>query len=244
MCDPVTAAGLALSAGGTFMQQREQNKNISRANKAKEGAFAEHQQRQGVFQDESAAAFNTNLDNQGKDSFEDQRGEEANRIEQAFGDVRTQPVYNVGLSSNAPKNVVVARQRASDEAGAETDRDVGNFANLNAYKGTQFNQGLSSNAFARAFGGIQDKASRDARLLPGEISAAATNSQKAPSLFPTLLKAAGQGMSAFGSAGGSFTNTVEGGLPTSGIGPGAPVTQYGLFSNGQPINLFGGKAVY
>jgi hypothetical protein len=233
MCDPVTAAGLALSAGGTFLQQREQNKNISRANKAKEGAYTAHTIRQKKFQDEAGAAFNENINNQGADNFAERQDEEAGRIKQAFGEIRTTPDYQQGIVASAPKNVVIARQRASEEAGAETDRDVDNFARLNSFQGATFNQGLDRNKFTRAFGNIADTATRDSRLLPLEISAAATNSQKAPSAFPAIVSAAGKGLSLYGAAnpGSSFFNkTVEGPLPVSGVGPGVPVEQQGLFS--------------
>lgn len=201
MCDPVTAAGLALSAGGTFLQQREADKNARRVANAKNAAFTQDMNQQRVFADESAAAFNHNIDRQGKENFDEQRNAETSKFENAFNERRTQPQYNVGLSDNAPKNVVIARQKASDEASAETDRDVGNLAGLQSYGGALFNQGLDQTAFSRLFGNIQDKASGQTRLLPLRINAAANNAQKAPSLFPTLLKAGGQALSFAGASG-------------------------------------------
>lgn len=233
MCDPVTAAGLALSAGGTFLQTREQNNNISRANQAREDAFTAHTIRQRGFQDEAGAAFNENIQNQGSDNFQNEKENEANEIKQAFSDIRTTPDYNQGLVSSTPKNVVIARQRASDEVNAETDRNVDAFATLNGYQNAGFNQGLSRNQYARAFGDIQDRAGRDTGLLNLDINQAVNNSQKASSALPAIISAAGKGLSLYGAAnpGSSFFNkTIEGPLPASGVGPGIPTQQAGLFS--------------
>lgn len=232
MCNPALI-GMGIAAAGTAMQSRETNKNISAANKAKEGAFEAHQIRQGAFQDEAGAAFNTNLDAQGQESFDADRDAEADKIKSAFGEIRTTPDYNVGLQGSAPKNVVVARERESANASDETDRDVSAFAKLNGYKSAQFNSDLSRSQFGRAFGNTQDEANRDVRLLSGDLVSAAANSQKSPSALPVILKAGGQALSMYGAANPntSFMNTtVQGPLPANGVGPGAPVTQPGLFS--------------
>lgn len=239
MCDPVTAAGLALSAGGTYLQQREASKNADRVTDAKNAAFVQDMNQQRQFADEAGAAFNHNIQKQGKENYDETRNAETAKFEQAFNERRTQPDYNVGLSPNVPKNVVIARQQASDEASAETDRDVGNLADLFGYGSAGFGAGLNRNEFARNFGNLQDKASGQTRLLPLRINAAANNAQRGPSLFPTLMKAAGQGLSLYGGAGGSFTNTVEGPVKAGTFGPGAPVTEYGLFMDNKPLDLFG-----
>lgn len=244
MCDPVTAAGLALSAGGTFLQQREANKNAKRVANAKNQVYEQNMIRQQQYADEAGAAFNHSTNQQGREEFDQQKKVEADRIKQAFEGRRTQPDYNLGNQSSAPKNVVLARKRASDEAKAETDRDVDNLSQLSGYGGALFNSGLDRSEFARLFGNIQDEASRDSRLLGLDLQAAANNAQKAPSLFPTLLKAGGQALTGFGASGGSFTNTVEGPVAAGTFGPGAPVTQYGIFQNGQPAQLFGSQMVF
>jgi hypothetical protein len=240
MCDPVSA-GLVLSVGGSFLESREAEKNAKRVQNAKNNAYEANMIRQRQYADETGAAFGENINKQGRENFDDQKEAEADRVEQAFNSIRTTPTADTGLVASTPKNVVIARERANAEAGAETDRDVGNLANLTGYQGAMFNQGLDRNEFARLFGNVRDKASRDANLLGLDMQAAANNAQKGPSLFPTLMKTAGQGMSMFGAGGGSFSNTVEGSLPASGIGPGAPVTSYGVFNKGQPVKLFGSQ---
>jgi hypothetical protein len=216
MCDPVTATGLALSAGGTFLQSREADKNAKRAQQAKEGAFTENINRNARFADEAGAFQKTNTQKAGRENFDAEKDASAQDLKQAFTDIRTQPDYNVGAAAGAlPKNVVMAREAASKDAGAKTDRDVDNLSQLQGYGGALFNQGMDQSAFARLFGGIQDKAGANTRLMPLEMNAAAANSQKAPSLFPTLMKLAGTGMSMYGAGSGTtsfFDKTAAGPL--------------------------------
>jgi hypothetical protein len=239
MCDPVTAAGLALSAGGTYLQSREAVNNENRATAAKNQAFTQNMGRNRQFAAEAGSQAANNVQNQGREKFDENRQEEAEKQVQAFNDVRTQPDYNTGLVSNAPKNVVLARQSASEDAAAKTDRDVENNAALQGYGNALFNGNLSQSNFARLFGGIQDKAGANTRMLPLEMNAAANNAQKAPSLFPSLMKAAGSAANIFGAAGGSFSNTIPGQMPPGVFGPGAPVTSYGIFMDKKPVDLFG-----
>lgn len=240
MCDPVTLTGLALSAGGTYLQARESANNEKRAMNARNAAFTENMGRNTQYAADAAVEANKNVQAQGRDNFDQQKEAEAVKMEQLFNERRTQPDYNVGAAPNAlPKNVVLARQAASKEAADKTDRDIGNLSNLEGYGSALFNQGLDQSQFARLFGNIQDKAGANTRMLPIEMSAADTNARKAPSIFPTLMKAAGTGLSLFGGAGGSFSNTVPGPMPAGVYGPGAPVTSYGLFMNNKPVDLFG-----
>ena len=231
MCDPMTATAVALSAGGSFLEAREANKNQKRITNAKNNVYQQNMRRQEEYAAESTRAFNENLEKQGREGFDDQAGEEKERFTQAFGSRRTNPDYTVGTVASAPRNVILSRQRESDEATAETDRDVDALSSLQGFTGAGFNQGLSRNEFARAFGNLSDKAIRDSNLLGLDLQQAANNANRAPSLFPTLLKAAGSGLGMYGAAGGTFGNTlVEGPLPLSGIGPGAPVVKPGLFT--------------
>lgn len=246
MCEPATIAmiGMGLSAGGSFLEQKDSNKNAKRVQQAKEGAFEASNTRQKAFADEAAGAFNENTNNQGRESFDERSSNEANRINEAFTGSRVQPDYNTGLTSNAPKNVITAREDASSEAGAKSDRDANAFAKLGGYKGATFNQGLDRNKFAQLFGNTQSKASGDAGLLGLNMQSAGANASKSPALFPQLLKAGGQAMSMYGAGGGSLSNTVEGPLAAGSMGPGIPQTSYGMFQNGKPLQAFGQQAVF
>lgn len=203
MCDPVTATALALSAGGTYLESREADKNAKRVQNAKNDAFTAEMIRQDQYADEAGAAFNHSVQKQGKENFDQQKEIESQRLKQAFAERRTQPDYNVGLTRNAPKNVVMAREKASGDAAVKTDRDVGNLANLYGYGGAMFNQDLDRSEFGRLFGNVRDKALGQTNLFPLRLNAAATNAQKAPSMIPKMMKLAGTALS-LGSAAGAF----------------------------------------
>lgn len=234
MCDPVTATALALSAGGTYLETREANKNAKRVQQAKNATFERNMIEQQKFADEAGAAFNHNIDKQGRDQFDEQQQQSQDQFKKAFADVRTQPDYNTALPPSAAKNVVIARKQAKSKADETTNRDLEGLSGLQGYGGALFNQGLDRNEFGRLFGNINDEALAKNRLLPIELQAAANNAQKGPSLFPTLLKAGGMALGMYGAANGitSFGDKiVEGPVAAGTFGPGAPVTQPGLFSS-------------
>lgn len=233
MCDAVTAASLALSAGGSYLQSREAAKNQDRITDARNNAYEAGMIKQRAFADESGAAFNDNISKQGREQFDQQKDQSAQEVKQAFNDIRVQPDYNDigGAPASTPKNVVIARKAASDEATAKTNRDLEGMAGLSGYTGAGFSQDMSRNNFARLFGNIQDNASRQSALIPLEMSAAANNASKAPSLFPTLLKVGGSAMGMYGAANGitSFGDKVAFGPLNKGQ-TWADMTQPGLFT--------------
>lgn len=245
MCDPVTATSLALSAAGTYLQSREEAKNQNRITDARNNEYERQMIKQRQYADESGAAFNHSIEQQGRESFDQQAAAEADRTKQAFSRVETQqPDYNnMGMLASTPTNVVAAQKEAVNKADQKTTRDLNSNAALKGYGGAMFNQDTSRNEFARLFGNMQDKASREAGLIPLEVSAAGNNAAKAPSLFPTLLKAGGMAMGVYGAANGitSFGDKVAAGP----LAPGqtwADMTTPGLFTNLKqlPTKVFGG----
>jgi len=236
MCNPVFV-GMAISAVASAAQAREQNKNAKRAQNAKDQAFSEGMTRQQQYADEAGASFNENLDTQGRTAFDEKAQQAADQTQKAFNSIKTPETdyNNMGTLASTPNNVVNAMKDATTTADAKTQRDVGNNAKLQGYGGAMFSQDLDRSQFARLFGNLQDKASRDSALIPLDMQSAAANSQKTGSPLWSILKAGGQAMSMYGASGAagsqSFGNqTIQGPLPASGMGPGAPVTQPGLFS--------------
>ena len=247
MCDPVSATALALSAGGTFLQSREANKNAKRVQNAKNATLEAQMMKQRQFADQGGVAFRDNANNQSSGSFEDQKNKTIEQTKQAFNDIRVQPDYSMtGSLASTPKNVVIARQNANNDAAAITNRDLEGSANLAGYGGALFNQDLGRSEFARLFGNIQDRAGGQARLMPLEIQAAGNNASKNPSLLPVLMKTAGMAMGMVGAGGGisSFGDKVVSQPLTGGaFGPaGALTTKPGLFTTGKalPGKIFGG----
>lgn len=244
MCDPVSATGLALSMAGSYMQTKESNKNAKRVQNARDNAYQTGMIRQKQYADESGAAFGENVQNQSRESFDNEAAKEGDRLKQAFADVRTEHDYNnTGMLSSTPKNVVIAQQDANTKADAKTDRDLSGMADLRGYSGAMFNQDTSRNNFARMFGNLQDKASHDSALIPLDMQSAGNNASKSPSLFPTLLKAAGMAMGMYGSANGitSFGDKVAFG-PLKAGQSWSSMTQPGLFTSLQqlPNKIVGG----
>lgn len=248
MClDPVSLTAMALAAGGQYLQSREAAQNQNRITDAKNAAYEANMLQQRKYQDEAGAAFNHSVDQQGRDSFDQQAQSAADEVKQAFSGIRTQqPEYNnTGMPTSTPKNVVIAQKAANDKADSETNRNVDNLSALTGAQGALFKQGLDRSEFARLFGNTQDAAAGKMRLLPIEMSAAANNANKAPSLFPTLLKGAGMALGMYGAANGvtSFGDkVVEGPIPMGAYGPGLPTTQPGLFTKigTSARNTFGG----
>ncbi len=212
MCDPVSAAALALSAGGEFLSSREEAQNQQRMADAKTNAYRTSMTKQHQFQDEAGTAFNHNVDQQGAAQFDQNATKTANDVKQAFANIDVPRDYNTMSDlSSTPQNVVIAQKAADDKYGARSTRDLNGQAALSGYGGAMFNQDLARSNFARLFGNTQDAASGQTRLLPIEISAAANNANKAPSIFPTLLKGAGMALGLYGAANGigTFGDTTE-----------------------------------
>lgn len=235
---------MLLSAGGTYLQTREANKNADRITDARNNAFQREMIKQRQFSDESGAAFNHSIQKQGRESFDQEAAAEGDRMKQAFANIQTQPDYNnTGMLASTPGNVAAANKEAVNKADEKTSRDLEGLSKLTGYGGAMFRQDTSRNDFARLFGNIQDKAAGQTRLMPLEVEAAGNNASKSPSLFPTLMKGAGMAMGMYGAANGitSFGDKVAMG-PLKAGQTWADMTTPGLFTNVKqlPGKVFGG----
>jgi len=217
MCDPVSAgvalAGMATSAVATNNQTRSANRNLQAVQTAKEEAYRQGMGRQTGYADEAGQAFTPMVQNQGADSFRNQlTANTADRL-QAFNDgSSTAPDYTV--SDGTPKNVAMAMEKAFGESDETTSRDRTALAKLGGYGDTQFDQGLGRNEFARAFGNLSDKASRDSNLIGMDMNTAANNAFKAPNAALSLAKQAGKMATMYGAAG--MPGSGMGGITNSG----------------------------
>lgn len=222
MCEPATAlaiAGTVASAAGTYMQTREAGKNAKRVQEAKNRAFASGMERQSEYANEASAAFQPAIQKQGGEGFNDQLDASTTERLNAFNDARIGNADYSVATPNAPKNVIMAREQAFNEADAEGDRDTTNLARLGGYGDSMFKTGLERNEYARAFGNLSDKASRDSNLIQLDMSAAGNNASKPGSLFPTLLKTGGSAATMYGAAGAPGFDKVFGtSLPTAPAG--------------------------
>lgn len=211
MCDPVTAAvvigvGMAASGAAAYKQTRHNNKNMKRAQNAKNAAFQANMERQRGYADEAGQAFEGSVEDRGSDSF--QLGLDdasANRM-QAFDSDRLEAPTDYSFGAT-PKNVILAQEKAFGEAEDKSVRNNTGLAKLSAFDDTLFNKGINRNEYARNFGNLSDKAQRDAGLLGLDMNSAAFNSQKNLSPFWSILGGAGNmasmgGGAALGASGG------------------------------------------
>src|SRR3546814_11546050 len=90
MCDPITIAGLALSAAGTVAHGAAQSR-VRRAQDARSAAESDRQRR---LSDEASAAFQRSLANQGRESpdatQEDKTAKREETYQQQVSEVRTE----------------------------------------------------------------------------------------------------------------------------------------------------------
>lgn len=221
MCDPVTAAivigvGAAASGAAAYKQTRHNNKNMKRAQNAKNQAFKESMERQSGYADEAGGAFGTSVEDRGADSFKTGIEDSSQSRLDTFnaGKLET-PDYSFGAT---PKNVMLAQEKVFGEAEEKNARDSGNLANLSAFNDTLFNKNLGRNEYARAFGNLSDKAQRDANLTQMDMNTAAFNSQKNLSPFWSILGGAGN-MASMG--GGAALGASGGGAGAGGASGGA-----------------------
>ncbi len=220
MCDPVTAAivigvGAAASGAAAYKQTRHNNKNMKRAQNAKNAAFQANMERQRGYADEAGKAFDTSIEDRGSDSFKLGLEDASQNRLQAFNEGRLEAPSDYSFGST-PKNVILAQEKAFGEAEDKSVRDNTNLAKLSAFDDTFFNKGLGRNEYARNFGNLSDKAQRDAGLLGLDMNSAAFNSQKNLSPFWSILGGAGNmasmgGGAALGASGGGGAAAGGGG---------------------------------
>ena len=215
MCDPVTAAvvggGMLASGWATHNQTKAANRNAQAMQTAKENAYKASMDRQDAFADESRGAFNTNLQQQGREGFNEQLQSGSDKRLQAFNDAKGDSgTYDV--TASAPKNVRLAQQQAFGDAEEKVSAQDQATARLSGYGDAQFNQGLARNAFGRAFGDIADEAGGDIRILPLDMQQARNRAYKAPNTALNLAKTGGK-LAVMAGSSGAFGG---GGAPTGG----------------------------
>lgn len=213
MCDPVTAAvviatGMAASGAAAYKQTRHNNKNMKRAQNAKNAVFQANMERQRGYADEAGKAFDTSIEDRGSDSFKLGLEDASQNRLQAFNEGRLEAPSDYSFGST-PKNVILAQDKAFGEAEDKSVRNNTGLAELSAFDDTFFNKGLGRNEYARNFGNLSDKAQRDAGLLGLDMNSAAFNSQKNLSPFWSILGGAGNMASMGGGAAAASDRSLK-----------------------------------
>lgn len=201
MCDPLTIASMAVSAGTTMYQNQQQAKNMARMAEARNSATEDNFRRQDVLRSESKQQFGDVLN---KFSPGEQAGREA-----AAGTRRASlteaaiPQNNpyAGVSTRAPSIVQNEVKRQVGEAGMRAGQQAGAGAKLASFGDVLLNNNID---LGRAQGQIRqtsDFSRGVAHLLPLEQNAAMNNAYKAPGGLSNLVKLAATGGTLAGAAG-------------------------------------------
>lgn len=214
MCDPVTIAGVALSAVGSGVSAMEQQKNAERGVAARRAAAEAELQRQKVFRDEAQPMVSSATQQTGAEqSLADLLTAQTKRSDAMTGAV-TQDAYTPALPSGGDANNEVVRKMtgAADDARANAARA----GKLQGWGDVGANQGLNLASTARGLNTVTDLAGGSVRLLPFEQDAAEYNAtRKGPGMLGDLLGLAGKGI---GLAGMTGFNPFKTGTPFGGLG--------------------------
>lgn len=234
MCDPVTlavlAASTAMSAGGSFLNNKEETANQNRALEARKNAAEVERIRQKKFEDETTPLFTSELTNLSPDA---QNAALATAQQERTG--KTQAAVTTANeyaapASGAPQVVNSEIGRRVGQALRGQTAEAGNLAKLNAWQDLDFANRLGLNATNRNLGTLNNFSANSLQLLPYEQEVAARNAYKPPSGFGDLLKLGGSalglasGVGAFG--GGAGADAIPTGVGY--VGKVAPLRLSGL----------------
>ena len=244
MCDPVSA-GIAigstvLSAGGSMLNQSEQDANTKRAKQAaRSKAEAEHI-RQQQFQSQADQTFADALAKQGADPQNQQLAKDvATRQGDAATAINSDTAYNPPAQS-APTvvNSEIGRKIADSIARAKTW--AGNKGKLDAWSDLGTNNAIDLSNTGANLGTINNLSRGSIARLQTEQEVAARNAQKPLSGFGSALQAGGAALGLAGATGAIGAASDAGGIGGSlynvnypgadFVGPMTKAYQPGVFS--------------
>lgn len=191
MCDPLTIGSIAASAGGAYMNSREEAANARRAAQARQEASAAEFARQQGFQAQGQEAFSGALD-----TFQPgAQGEALNRAQTGRtaalqGAVKDQGEYAPAPASTPGANSEIARAVGKASRGARAD--AGRKARLGGWQDVNQKNATTLGRTGDRLGGIRNAASGSFGLLPFEQEVGARNARKPSSGIGDLLQLGGK----------------------------------------------------
>lgn len=201
MCDPLTIAGVSLSALGTMKQQQDQQKNIARGIEARNDATASNFARQDAMQQRADSEFGDVLK---RFDPNQQRRDEA-RAKTARQALATSSVTQPGSyqvsGGNAPAVVKSEIDRVQGDTTAKSQAGAQRAGAVAALGDPRFNNALALDSSRGKLATTSDFARGIANLLPLEQSAATTNAYKAPGPLGPLMQLGGQAATLAGVSG-------------------------------------------
>jgi hypothetical protein len=201
MCDPLTAAGLVLSAVGSGMGAMDANANARRGAKAANAATHDNIRRQEELGAKARARFDETVPEAGAEGTKaGMREAETQRAQAAADSARVFTNYSPAPASGDQVVDAEMARRSKEAAGRVADLGARK-ARLDAYDDASFGNRLSVGRAGSDIGTYSDFAGGVASLLPLEQSAAYTNSQKKPGMLGPALQLVGTGANMAGSFG-------------------------------------------
>ena len=234
MCDPITLAGMALSAGGSLVSGREQAAAQQSAINAKNAALRAEMDRQKGFQDQAGRTFADTLGLFQPEAQVSQRADAIEARDAAVQPAVAAPIAPLPISASAPKLVKDTVQASGDKATADASARAPALAGISGFGDLFFNndQNLAKSGAHLATTSNLSSASRGVNSV--EQSVAFQNALNKQGGIGELVGLLGKGLF-LGGATGSFGKLFGAGAPQS-ILPG------GLVAKPSPIGtVFGGN---
>lgn len=224
MClGPELIAGLALTAGGNYLNAREQNKNAKRAVEARQNSLKQEMARQSAYQDKTSADMFRILEQYQPQNASAAQDSLQNQREQALNE-NVAPVSTSdfqAVTSDAPKVVQDALSKGLSTADARSKAAAKAAAGMYGPGDFLFRTGLNTANIGSNIATQAGFAKRSSDINSLEQEIAARNSQKTSSGIGDLMGLAGQGLSLYGGlngAGSMFGGELA--MPAGQFGPG------------------------
>lgn len=208
MCDPMTAAGIAASAGGALISGNEANANARRAQEARNAATQAELARSKVYGEKSRGEFDKSMGLYAPGAQEASRAAATDNIGSVLtGNAPTAEQVGTLTTASAPRVVAEAENATLGDVFTRAGQSNINLANLKGYDQNTFDTNLNVNQQGRNIDQYGDFARVSAGVNQGEQRAAANNAKKTSSGIGELLSFAG-GLGA--NAGGRGNMTIPG----------------------------------
>jgi len=202
MCDPLTIAGLTLSAAGTMYGQHQQAKNAKRVAGAVNDVTADNFARQDVLGNEARTQFGDVLAKFDPSKQADNETRAQTKREGLSDAAIAQVNPYAPTSGSAPSIVKNEVARKVAEAGDSARAQGARGAKISSFGDVLFGMGRNLDESRSRIGETGGFARGTAALLPIERSSAAANAFKAPGPLGDLLKLGGLGATLYGVGGG------------------------------------------
>ena len=222
------ALSMAASGLGSALNSRAENKNRQREQDAVNGVMERNRIKQQRFAEQAKLDLQNTREKFTRENQEQKREENEDTRSKKLKSAVKKDIGFEGVPASAPKNVVVAANKAGAEAGATGDRDAQNLAALSAWSDLGLDNQLALQRGRQNLAFTQDAAQGQQRLVPIEVQAARMNAKKKSSGLGTLLQLAGAAGSMYAGGQGQTLASLFGG----GGGPTGPqVAQFGANGN-------------